>query len=130
MGPHHLPVAKLVAATMLVRWRQQLIDLDRLVLADKNMNHDNVINIVGWHPLIVGGGYLPVQPAAAVLGLAPKLFFAGHQMATRAFITGLPARWVLQVLQVLRILVLAQDALDHQRQFPAPLWLRPACSTG
>jgi integrase len=72
-GTHHLPVAKLVAATMLVRWRQQLMDLERLTLAGNNMNHDSVINIVDGHPLIVGGGYLPIQQAAAVLGLTPEV---------------------------------------------------------
>ena len=68
-GTHHLPVAKLVAATILVRWRQQLMDLERLALANNEMNHDSVIKIADGHPLIAGGGYLPLEQAAAVLGL-------------------------------------------------------------
>ncbi|MDO8388520.1 MAG: site-specific integrase [Polaromonas sp.] len=68
-GTQHLPVAKLVAATMLARWRLQLMDLERLALANHEMNHDSIIKIADGHPLIAGGGYLPLEQAAAVLGL-------------------------------------------------------------
>jgi hypothetical protein len=69
-GTHHLPIAKIVAASMLVRWRQQLMDLERLALGNNDMHHDSVIKIADGHPLIAGGSFLPIEQAASVLGLA------------------------------------------------------------
>lgn len=68
-GTHHLPVAKLVAVTLLARWRQQLIDLERLARPEANMNHDSLIKIADGHPLLADDSYLPLEQAATVLGL-------------------------------------------------------------
>jgi hypothetical protein len=53
-GTQHLAVAKLVAVTTLARWRQQLMDLERLALSNTSMNHDSIIKIVDGHPLLAG----------------------------------------------------------------------------
>ena len=68
-GTSHLPVAKIVALALLARWRQQLFDLDRLALAPHCMNHDSIIKIAEGSPLLAVDGHLPLQQAAAVLGL-------------------------------------------------------------
>lgn len=60
-GTQHLPVAKIVAATMLLRWRQQFMDLERLALGNNAMHHDSVIKIADGHPLIAGGSFLPIE---------------------------------------------------------------------
>ncbi len=68
-GTTHLSVAKLVAATLLARWRQQLFDLDRIALAGHRMHHDTIVKIADGHPLLAGDSHLPLHQAAAVLGL-------------------------------------------------------------
>lgn len=68
-GTHHLPVAKLVAVTLLARWRQQLRDLESLARPGANMNHDSLIKIADGHPLLADDSYLPLEQAATVLGL-------------------------------------------------------------
>lgn len=69
-GTHHLAVAKLVAATMLATWRQQLLDLERIALGNAQMSHDSIVKIVDGHPLLAGDSHLPVDQGAAVLGLS------------------------------------------------------------
>ncbi len=49
-GTTHLSVAKLVAATLLARWRQQLFDLDRIALAGHRMHHDTIVKIADGYP--------------------------------------------------------------------------------
>jgi len=68
-GTRHLAVAQLVAVAQLARWCQHLFDfdLDRLALASVPMNDDTIIG----HSLLSGPGHLPLDQAAAVLGLNP-----------------------------------------------------------
>jgi hypothetical protein len=68
-GTTHIAVAKLVAGTLLARWRQQLFDLDRIALAGHRMHHETIVKIADGHPLLAGDSHLPLQQAAAVLGL-------------------------------------------------------------
>jgi integrase len=68
-GTSQLSVAKLVAGTLLARWRQQLFELGRLTFAGLSMNHDSIIKIADGHPLLGLAGHLPLEQAAAAVGL-------------------------------------------------------------
>jgi len=66
----HLAMAKLVASEQLARWRQQLLDLDRLTLGSSSMDQFSIIRIADGHPLLHSGGHLPLSQAAFASGLA------------------------------------------------------------
>jgi integrase len=68
-GTQHLAIAKLVAATMLVKWRQQLLDVERIALGNLQMNHEGIVKIADGHPLLAGDSYLPLNQASSILGL-------------------------------------------------------------
>jgi integrase len=68
-GTHNLAVAKLVCSAQLAQWRQQLFDLDRMTLGGAKLDHDSVVRIADGHPILAGGGYLPLLQASAASGL-------------------------------------------------------------
>jgi hypothetical protein len=90
-GTSQLPVAKLVAGAVLARWRRHLFELDRLAVMGDRMNYDSIIRIADGDPLLGIAGHLPLEQAAAAIGLKTadilrqvgdgrvRLFYRFHQ---------------------------------------------------
>ena len=68
-GSRHWAMAKVIASAKVAAWRQQLFDLDRLALTGAPMDHESILKIADGHPLLAGGGYLPLDRAAAASGI-------------------------------------------------------------
>lgn len=78
-GTHLLAVAKLVACATLARWRQQLMELERLALGNPRMTPELIIKLTDGHPLLAIGNCLPLTQAAAVTGLAVEDLLRGAE---------------------------------------------------
>ncbi|MBK6005951.1 site-specific integrase [Ramlibacter ginsenosidimutans] len=65
-----LEMAKLLAGELIAGWRRQLFELDRLSLLRCSMSEDSILKIADGHPLLLAGGHVPLDQAAAVVGLA------------------------------------------------------------
>lgn len=68
-GSRNLAVAKVLAGEQIARWRRHLFDLDRLSLLGPSMTPENILKIADGHPLLLAGGYIPLDQAAAIIGL-------------------------------------------------------------
>ena len=71
-GSRNLHVAKLVASELIAGWRRHLFELDRLSLLGSAMTQESILKIADGHPLLLAGGHLPLQQAAAAIGLSPQ----------------------------------------------------------
>lgn len=72
-GTSQLSIAKIVAGTMLTRWRQTLHDLDRVALAgSSSLTDDTILRIAEGHPVPGATSPIPLHLAAAVLGVVPE----------------------------------------------------------
>ena len=67
-GTQNLAIAKILAATQLTQWRQQLFDLARLAPTRSSMNFDSIIKIYEGHP-VLASGHLSLEQAAAASGI-------------------------------------------------------------
>jgi integrase len=78
-GTTNLHVAKLVASTVLARWRRSLFDL-QCAPARSDMHDEILLRIADGHPLLAMDSYMPISGAAALLGLDSDrlLRFAGE----------------------------------------------------
>jgi integrase len=68
----HLGLAKIIAGAVLVGWRQQLLELERLAVAGKgSMDHESIVKISDGHPLLAADTHLPIFQAARIVGVDP-----------------------------------------------------------
>jgi integrase len=69
-GSRSLHVAKLVASELIAGWRRHLFEVERLSLFGSTMTQESILKIADGHPLLLAGGHLPLQQAAAAIGLS------------------------------------------------------------
>ncbi|MBI5277344.1 MAG: site-specific integrase [Burkholderiales bacterium] len=66
-------LAKIVAGAAASQWHQRFLDLSRLkaVSGIDSMDHHEILKVAAGSPLLLAGGYLPLDQAAAAAGLPP-----------------------------------------------------------
>jgi len=70
-GTRELTIAKMVAGTLAAQWRQRFFDSGRLLglAAASSMDHHEILKVAHGHPMLLGGGHLPLSHAAGAAGL-------------------------------------------------------------
>lgn len=68
-GSRSRTMAKVVASELLAAWRRKLWEIERLQLPAALMNYDSILKLVDGSPVLRSGSYLPIEQAAAAMGL-------------------------------------------------------------
>lgn len=111
---HELAIAKLVAAVLLVGWRQQLLKLD-----SRNMSAD-VLKLVGGSHILSGGGWVPLAEAVGLSGISQdQLLRAAADGALNLFCRLSRVRGYLVQLDALE----PDDAMSGSVAIPQPRYM-------
>jgi integrase len=72
-GTQELAIAKISAGLQAAQWRQCFVDATRLVTQAGvlRMDHKDILQIVQGSPILLSGGFLPLDNAAAASGISP-----------------------------------------------------------